>query len=483
MVLDVFYSKFDKEENKRGMEFGAAFGGTPVAGSTPANASFTGINPVIRNDFNAAYDELFAIGWRHQLELGEHWTAVADISNSRAKREERILETYAGIGPGRPRDTVNARYNSDGYFDFDFGYDYGDASILRLGDAGGWGQDGYIKDFEVRDNLTSLRFDLERRFDDGWFSSVEFGANLTDRTKSRASNESFLDITGLPRRRVADLPGRRVRADADRHQQQRSVQRLRRALDLRLRRTARLPDALHPSHEHQQRHHQQELGSQRAGHHRLRPGQYQYHHRIGRREGQHRLPGGRRRPVLGGRADLSGQRPRRRHFRWRRLHRLPAQPEPRVRAAVGAGGALRRQPPDGPSAHGRPARQRQRQLRPQLSSPRRHRRARRGSWTAAIPSWSRGAPTRSTWRTRSTSATTRATSASRTSTRTCAATSTTRPVSSTSATSPNSRRRSTRRTRRPIRSAMPSVPRTVKAARSRAGSSTSRCHWTSCGSR
>jgi iron complex outermembrane receptor protein len=195
MVLDVFYSRFDKEEHKRGMEFGAAFGGTTLAGSTPTDASFTGINPVIRNDFNAAYDDLFAIGWRHQLELGEHWTAVADISNSRAKRQERILETYAGVSPTLPRDTLGARYNPDGHFDFDFGYDYGDPNILRLGDAGGWGQDGYIKDFEVRDNLTSLRFDFERRFDDGWFSSLEFGANLTDRTKSRASNEAFLDLT------------------------------------------------------------------------------------------------------------------------------------------------------------------------------------------------------------------------------------------------------------------------------------------------
>ena len=195
MVLDVFYSQFDREEQKRGMEFAAAFGGTPAAGNTPAQASFTNINPVIRNDFNATYDDLFAIGWKHELTLSPNWTASADISYSDATRKERILETYAGVGPGRPRDTLTVIRNSDGYFDHDFGYDYGDPSILRLGDAGGWGQDGYIKDFEVKDSLTSLRFDFERTFDSGWFSSVEFGGNLTDRTKSRASNEAFLDLT------------------------------------------------------------------------------------------------------------------------------------------------------------------------------------------------------------------------------------------------------------------------------------------------
>ncbi|MES2671796.1 MAG: TonB-dependent receptor [Pseudomonadota bacterium] len=195
MVLDVFYSQFDREEQKRGMEFAAAFGGTPVAGNTPAQASFTGINPVIRNDFNATYDDLFAIGWKHELTLSPNWTASADISYSDATREERILETYSGIAPGLARDTLTVTRNSDGYFDHDFGYDYGDPNILRLQDPGGWGQDGYIKDFEVKDSLTSLRLDFERTFDDGWFSSVEFGANLTDRTKSRASNEAFLDLT------------------------------------------------------------------------------------------------------------------------------------------------------------------------------------------------------------------------------------------------------------------------------------------------
>jgi iron complex outermembrane recepter protein len=194
-TLDFFYSQFDREEQKRGMEFAAAFGGTPLPGNTPDRASFTGINPVIRNDFLGVANELLAIGWKHELTLSDNWKATADISYSDASRDERILETYGGVGPGLPRDTLTVTRNSDGYFDHDFGYDYGNAGILRLGDAGGWGQDGYIKDFEVKDSLTSLRLDFERTFDQGWFSSVKFGANLTDRTKSKASNEAFLDLT------------------------------------------------------------------------------------------------------------------------------------------------------------------------------------------------------------------------------------------------------------------------------------------------
>ncbi len=197
--LDVFYSKFDKEETKRGMEFGLAWGsaGQPVSRTNNANgtavqATFNNFDPVIRNDYNAALDDLFAIGWQHEFQLNQNWKATADISHSSAKREERILETYSGLASGLAGDTVGISLNPDGYFDFDFGYDYGDPSILRLTDAGGWGQDGYVKDFEVEDDLTALRFDFERTFDSGAFSSLEFGANLTDRTKSRSSDEAFL---------------------------------------------------------------------------------------------------------------------------------------------------------------------------------------------------------------------------------------------------------------------------------------------------
>lgn len=198
-TLDVFYSKFDKEEYKRGLEFGLAWGspGAPVtatrnANGTAVDSTWERFDPVIRNDYNAAKDDLFAIGSRHELAINENWTFTADISHSSAKRDERILETYAGLASGVPLDTARVTLNPDGYYDFDFGYDYGDPNILRLTDAGGWGQDGYLKDFEVRDELTALRFDFNRKLAAGPVSSIDFGVNLTDRTKSRASSENFL---------------------------------------------------------------------------------------------------------------------------------------------------------------------------------------------------------------------------------------------------------------------------------------------------
>ncbi len=197
--LDVFYSKFDKVETKRGMEFGLTWGpaGAPVtrtnnADGTAVQATFHNFRPVIRNDYNEANDHLFSLGWHNQLKLNEAWTLDTDISTSSAKRDERVLETYSGLRSGLPGDNVSIALNPDGYFDFNFGYDYADPSILRLTDAGGWGQDGYIKDFEVRDSINAVRADLTRTFDQGVVSSVKFGANYSERQKSRASNENFL---------------------------------------------------------------------------------------------------------------------------------------------------------------------------------------------------------------------------------------------------------------------------------------------------
>ena len=201
-VLDVFYSKFDKVETKRGIEFGIGAdwsGATLVsrrdnANGTAVEASFTNTNrPVVRSDYNAALDDLFSIGWNHSLRLNDNWTFTADISGSSATREERILETYAGATAGT-RDSISYLLNPDGYFEVGFGIDYGNPANIVLTDAGGWGQDGYLKDFEVKDSLTSLRLDAERTFDSGWFSAVHFGLNITDRIKSRSSDESFLDL-------------------------------------------------------------------------------------------------------------------------------------------------------------------------------------------------------------------------------------------------------------------------------------------------
>ena len=205
-TLDVFYSSFDKEERKHGLQMGLVWGngsnlvgGTTNDTGTMVEAHWEDVKPIVaRSDYNAADDRLFALGWNQELRLNQDWTVTADIGHSSATRDERILEVYAGL-PDSGRDTVNLVYNPDGFFDFTLGQDYSDPGGLRMFDPGGWGVDraqaGYLKDFEVTDELTSLRLGLTRSFEQGVLSALHFGTNLTDRAKSRASSEATLCAT------------------------------------------------------------------------------------------------------------------------------------------------------------------------------------------------------------------------------------------------------------------------------------------------
>lgn len=206
-LLDVYYSKFEKAETTRFLEVGLGWGGgtslvNPVIeDGVVVGGTFTGVRPVLRNDRNAGDDKLFAIGWNNRFEFSESWVAEVDLSHSQADRQESILETYSGTRAG-VTDSVDFLLDPTTWPQLGFGLDYTDPAQIVLTDPGGWGQDGYIKTPQVEDELTSIRAGAERFFDDGMFSSVEFGINFADREKQRSVPEAFLDLladeTALP---------------------------------------------------------------------------------------------------------------------------------------------------------------------------------------------------------------------------------------------------------------------------------------------
>lgn len=202
-VLDAYYSTFEKTETLRFMETGLGWSGATLSNAVVENGAvvsgtFSGVRPVLRNDRNTQDDKIFAVGWNNQFKFSDNWSAMADISYSTAKREEMLLETYAGLGPSsdpNATDTVNFTIGEHGRPQFDYGLDYTDPNIIVLTDPGGWGQDGFVKFPEVEDQLTSVRLGAERSFETGIFSSVEFGINHADREKTRRSGfEGFLRL-------------------------------------------------------------------------------------------------------------------------------------------------------------------------------------------------------------------------------------------------------------------------------------------------
>jgi iron complex outermembrane receptor protein len=201
-TIDIFSSQFEKTEVKTGLEFGTAWGQgqlqpgyTVNSNGTITNSDWTNVKPVLRMDSNPIDDELFSFGWNNKFKISDNWSINADISISDATRDFQVLETYAGL-KGAGTSDLNVSLNPSGNFnDFTWGEDFSDPSNLQLVDAGNWGQEGYLKNFEVEDRLKAFRIDATRSFEDSMFSSLEFGINYTDRSKSRSSDEYKLCLT------------------------------------------------------------------------------------------------------------------------------------------------------------------------------------------------------------------------------------------------------------------------------------------------
>ena len=209
-TLDVYYSRFSQEETTRGAQWfsngwadGATFtnveaedrGGSLIATSGTLNRGV----PIIRNDFNTRDDELFSAGLNNEFQLAERTRVLADLSYSKNKREEQILETYAGYGMGtggvtgatpdvgRTFDTINFVVPDDGYPIYAEGLDYADASQVSLGDRapwGGWAHDGAIRFPDVEESIYALDMKVEHEMD-GFLRQLSAGVNFTHREKTK----------------------------------------------------------------------------------------------------------------------------------------------------------------------------------------------------------------------------------------------------------------------------------------------------------
>ncbi len=200
-TVDLYFSKFDQHEIRRtlmsGMDtWGGAsysdFSTTSLNGDTiVTGGTIDGLHPVALTTLNKRNDEVMAAGWNTQWAMG-NWTAVADLSYSKADREESNAELQAGVvgtvslsnldiavGPGRTRLTPSVNFD--------------DPNSVLLSDPANWGRDGRSQFPLVEDKLKSARFSVSREFE-SVFSHFEVGANYSDRTKDMNRTEVYYNL-------------------------------------------------------------------------------------------------------------------------------------------------------------------------------------------------------------------------------------------------------------------------------------------------
>ena len=213
-ILDAYYSRSSENDYIRGLQSATYYGAVtnPVVSNNFLSGGGNlglggpgayGSAPVLRNDFNTENDHIFSIGWKNSLKAGD-WNLQADLSGSTASAAQSILETYAGAFT-----PVTANFTANPYTGMNLSntsFNFANPSAVKLGDPGGWGQDGYDKFPVATDKVRELRLSAKRDLDNSVFSSVEFGLNETNRDKTRSAPEYFVNFAGAAKTTQQSIP-------------------------------------------------------------------------------------------------------------------------------------------------------------------------------------------------------------------------------------------------------------------------------------
>ncbi len=210
MTLDAFYSNFNDDQSKRGIELPLGFGAFGTTGPTGAtvqdgfvtSGTFNNVQGVVRNDIFQRKADLYSFGYNAEYTGDDGWKAFVDVGYSRTDRNELSIEAYSGTGFGErlgATDTIRFTSGPSGTV-FDPTLDYSNPSLIRLTDPLGWGggtvpQAGYFNNRIVEDELKQYRVGVEKEVE-GFFSAVKFGLNYTDRNKSLTPDEFLVRLRG-----------------------------------------------------------------------------------------------------------------------------------------------------------------------------------------------------------------------------------------------------------------------------------------------
>ncbi len=216
MTFDGFYSNFNDDQSKRGIELPLGFFAFGVTGD-PATAvardgqvvsgTFTNVRGVVRNDIFQRKADLLSFGYNAKFDSGSGWRAFADAGYSQTKRNELSIESYSGTGFNADDVPANGVAGTIGFTSgltgtvFKPSLNYSDPNLIRLTDPLGWGggtvpQAGYYNNRKVKDQLAQYRGELEREISGSLFKAIKFGGSYTVRDKSLTPDESLIRLKG-----------------------------------------------------------------------------------------------------------------------------------------------------------------------------------------------------------------------------------------------------------------------------------------------
>ena len=204
-TLDIFHSQAVQEDTANQFESHFYYNGdypcSPACGWNPivnANGTLVGgtvsnVYPLVRGMFNKREDTIDAVGWNNEFTLGQA-RVVADMSWSKAHRDELSLENNAQLVPSKQLDTLRLLFPTSGFATITPGRDYSNANSLFLRNTiygSGYGKIPSVVDemkaFKVNANLPAPEML-------GFLADWDVGINYTDRQKDKTQPEFFMDV-------------------------------------------------------------------------------------------------------------------------------------------------------------------------------------------------------------------------------------------------------------------------------------------------
>ncbi|MBU1345816.1 MAG: TonB-dependent receptor [Alphaproteobacteria bacterium] len=228
-TIDAFYSEFQNTQILRGIELPLAWGGSSgdctvnvqsaicrpgpalrpgytVEDGLVVAGTWDNVKGVVRNDLNARDSTITSLGWNTSYAVTDDWSLMLDLNYSKVERNDTILETNAGTGRNidGALDSLGFVKDEDGVLVFTHQLNYADPNLIRLTSPQGWGgdvipggQDGYLNTPTVDDELKAVRLESVYALnDDGPFSAVTVGVNISEREKSFVNDQFFLGVPG-----------------------------------------------------------------------------------------------------------------------------------------------------------------------------------------------------------------------------------------------------------------------------------------------
>jgi iron complex outermembrane receptor protein len=108
----------------------------------------------------------------------------ADLSYSRAERNQSVLELYAGRLDGQ---SIDFNLGAGPGFNQYSLPDMSDPNAVYLWDPQHYGHDGRLEDSRQEDTIKALRLALNRTVDSDFLRSYDVGVNFNKRTKEKVA--------------------------------------------------------------------------------------------------------------------------------------------------------------------------------------------------------------------------------------------------------------------------------------------------------